>query len=62
VQKMINLADGRQLKVTIARWYTPNGRNITKEGIAPDVKVEMTVEDINAGKDPQLDAALKSLQ
>lgn len=62
VQKMINLADGRQLKVTIARWYTPNGRNITKEGIAPDVKVEMTVEDINAGKDPQLEAALKSLK
>jgi carboxyl-terminal processing protease len=57
VQKIIDLPDGRQLKVTIARWYTPNGKNITKEGIAPNVKVELTSEDMNAGRDPQLDSA-----
>lgn len=58
VQKVINLSDGRLLKVTIARWYTPNGKNITKEGITPDKTVELTAADANAGKDPQLDAAL----
>ena len=57
VQKIITLPDGRELKVTIAKWYTPNGKNITKEGVAPDTKVEMTSEDMNAGRDPQLDAA-----
>ncbi|MCA9347982.1 S41 family peptidase [Candidatus Saccharibacteria bacterium] len=62
VQEPIQLADGGILKVTIARWYTPNGKNIDKEGIAPDYEVEMTVDDIRADKDPQLDAALQKLQ
>lgn len=57
VQKVINLPEGRLLKVTIARWYTPNGKNITKEGITPDKTVELTAKDANAGRDPQLDAA-----
>ncbi len=59
VQQIIKLADGRILKVTIARWYTPKGKNITKEGITPDKVVPMTAADIDAGKDPQLDAALQ---
>ncbi len=62
VQKLINLPDGRELKVTIARWYTPNGKNITKEGITPDTKVELTAADANANRDPQLDAARSALQ
>jgi carboxyl-terminal processing protease len=57
VQKMIDLGAGTKLKVTVARWYTPNGKNITKEGILPDQKIEMTVADVNAGNDPQLAAA-----
>ncbi|MGE5299318.1 MAG: S41 family peptidase [Acidobacteriota bacterium] len=57
VQKVVNLRDGRMLKVTIARWYTPNGKNITKEGISPDKKVELTGDDANAGRDPQLEIA-----
>ena len=57
VQKLIDLPDGRELKVTIARWYTPNGKNITKEGITPDKKVQLTSDDMNAGRDPQADAA-----
>lgn len=61
VQQLIPLSDGAQLKVTIARWYTPKGRNITKEGIEPDTKVEMTAEDSQAGRDPQMDAALLAL-
>jgi carboxyl-terminal processing protease len=62
VQKLIALPDGRQLKVTIARWYTPNGKNITAEGISPDKTVKLTTDDINAGRDPQADAARTRLQ
>lgn len=61
VQKLINLPDGRQLKVTVARWYTPNGKNITKEGITPDTLLQLTSDDANAGRDPQLDAAVAQL-
>lgn len=61
VQKVIDLGAGTTLKVTIARWYTPNGKNITKEGITPDQKVDMTAADVDAGKDPQLDAAKNHL-
>ena len=57
VQKLIDLGDGSVLKVTIAKWYTPNGKNINKQGIEPDKKVDLTAADANAGRDPQLDAA-----
>jgi carboxyl-terminal processing protease len=62
VQKVIKLDGGAVLKVTVARWYTPKGKNITKEGIAPDQAVKLTPEDANAGRDPQLDAAKQALQ
>lgn len=57
VQKLVELANGSILKVTVARWYTPNGKNINKEGISPNQKVDLTADDANAGRDPQLDAA-----
>ncbi len=60
VQEVITLDDGSTLKVTIARWYTPNGKNINKDGIVPDYVTELTTDNINAGTDPQLDKA-KSL-
>lgn len=59
VQQVIPLDGGRLLKVTIARWYTPKGKNITKEGITPDKTVMLSAEDTNAGRDPQMAAALK---
>lgn len=61
VQKLIELSDGAVMKVTVAKWYTPNGKNINKEGITPDKKVGLTADDVVAGRDPQLDAALKFL-
>lgn len=61
VQKIINLGYGSVLKVTTARWFTPNGKNITKEGINPDQTVELTAADADAGRDPQLDAAKAKL-
>jgi carboxyl-terminal processing protease len=57
VQRVIPLSGGGSLKVTIARWFTPDGKNIDKEGIAPDQEVELTAEDREAERDPQLDAA-----
>lgn len=61
VQKIINLGFGSVLKVTTARWFTPNGKNITKEGIAPDQAVELTAADADAGHDPQLETAKAKL-
>ena len=62
VQELIDINGGAQLKVTVARWYTPAGKNITKEGIDPDVEVELTSDDVDANKDPQLSQAIKSLR
>jgi carboxyl-terminal processing protease len=50
---------GASLKVTIARWFTPAGINISKEGIKPEVEVKLTDEDINNSKDPQLEKAIE---
>ena len=57
VQNLVELSDGATLKVTVAEWYTPNDRSINKEGITPDVEVEMSYEDINAMRDPQMKKA-----
>lgn len=62
VQALIGLSNGAELKVTIAKWYTPKGNNINKEGIHPDERVAIDIDDINNGKDPQLDAALDKLK
>ncbi len=62
VQQPQELIDGGLLKVTIARWFTPNGRNIDKEGIKPDQAVELTEADYKASKDPQLEAAISKLK
>lgn len=61
VQQLVDLSGGSQLKVTVARWYTPKGKNINKEGITPDTVVSISQQDIDSGVDPQLDAAKKAL-
>jgi len=60
VQKLVGLTDGSMLKVTVARWYTPSGLNISEKGITPDTTVERSIDDLSAGRDPQLDAAKAS--
>lgn len=62
VQQVENLPDGSELKVTVARWYTPKGKNIDKQGINPDVTVSVSDQDVAAGKDPQKDKAYSLLQ
>lgn len=62
VQEIENLSNGSRMRITVAHWYTPGGKNIGKEGIAPDIEVGLTEADYNAGKDPQLDKALELLK
>lgn len=61
VQEVHDLPDGSTLKVTTARWITPAGRNLAKDGVHPDVVQDVTSADIEAKKDPQMDAAYKAV-
>lgn len=62
VQELVPVTDDTTLKVTIARWLTPNGVSISKQGITPQIVVGRTDEDVKAGKDPQLDRAVQFLK
>jgi carboxyl-terminal processing protease len=62
VQDYEELKNGGALKLTVAEWLTPKKRSINKEGIAPDIEVDLTEEDANADKDPQLAKALELLE
>lgn len=62
VQNWVPLqSDGGAVRVTIARWYTPNGRLIDKTGLEPDVVVHRTDDDVLNNRDPQLDRAVEIL-
>lgn len=61
VQNIKELPGGSSLKITIAEWFTPNGRQINKHGIEPDVVVAFSPEDEKENRDPQLDKALELL-
>jgi carboxyl-terminal processing protease len=62
VQELENLSDDSTLKITIANWLLPNGDLIQGNGLEPDINVEITSDDVAAGKDPQLDAAVNLLK
>ena len=61
VQWPQELSNGAELRVTVARWFTPNDRAIHGEGLEPDIEVELTLEDFEAELDPQLDRAVEYL-
>ena len=61
VQSMFSLPDNNQLKVTIARWYTPKGVNISKQGLKPDVEIILENQKAENANDNQLDEAIKLL-
>jgi len=61
VQELINITPDTSLKVTIARWLTPNGISISDGGLTPDYEVNMTADDVKANKDPQMDKAISLL-
>jgi len=59
VQDAVEFDDGSSVHVTIARWLTPKGERIEGAGLAPEVVVERTEEDVAAGKDLQLEKAIE---
>lgn len=61
VQTVDDLADGSGLHITVAKWLTPNGTWIHKKGIVPDIKVELTDQNIKDSVDPQLQKAREIL-
>jgi len=61
VQKLITLSNGLMLKVTTAEWLTPNKVVINENGITPDIEVELTLEDYEQEKDPQLEKAIEEI-
>ena len=61
VQLPHTLSDGSELRVTIAHWFTPNGRQIQGTGLTPDIVVPFTEDDAIANRDPQLDRAVQFL-
>lgn len=62
VQLPHTLSDGSIMRVTIARWFTPKDRTIDRTGLDPDILVEISEEQFQAGEDPQLDRALQFLE
>ncbi len=58
VQQLMDLGGGAELKITIARWLTPNGSSISDGGLTPDIQATTTQADIAAGRDPQMAAAV----
>lgn len=62
VQELVDITSDTSLKLTVARWLTPDGNSISEKGVAPDFIVERTAEDRAAGRDPQLNKALEVLR
>ncbi|MFH1030755.1 MAG: S41 family peptidase [bacterium] len=61
VQSLEEFGDGSSLKMTVAKWLTPNGNCINETGIEPDVAIELTDEDYNEDRDPQMERAVEIL-
>lgn len=61
VQELTDLMGGSSIRITVAKWFTPKDRTIDKEGIEPDVTIEMEVVAIDSEEDVQLNAALDYL-
>lgn len=59
IQELIPVPGGGSLKVTIAKWFTPNGISISENGLTPDVVIDVTKEDIEKDSDTQLEKAIE---
>lgn len=62
VQLPHSLSDDSIMRVTIARWFTPEDRTIDGVGLTPDIEITVTDEELDGGEDPQLDGALEFLE
>ena len=61
VQEVVRMAGGTLLKITVAKWFTPNGVSISDKGLTPDYVVEFTKKDSDAKVDPQMNKAVELL-
>lgn len=61
VQELVSVPNGASVKVTIARWLTPEGVSFSAGGLMPNVEIERTPAEVTEGKDPQKAAALEWL-
>ena len=62
VQTLREFGDGSSIKITVAKWLTPNGDSINDAGIKPDIEIKMTDKDYEENKDPQMDKAIEILK
>jgi len=62
VQELVDITPETSLKVTVARWFTPNGTSISERGLTPDIEVERTREDYENDRDPQKERAAEYLK
>lgn len=59
IQDAQDFDDGSGVHITVAKWLTPDKIWVHKNGIEPDIKVEVTEQDIAEGRDPQLETAIE---
>lgn len=62
VQELISVGKDTSVKITVARWLTPAGHQINTVGITPDVEADISRDDLDNKRDPQLDKALEILK
>lgn len=62
IQEAVELEGESMIKITVAKWLTPDGVSISEVGLRPDVEVEITDEDYEENRDPQLDTAIEILK
>ena len=62
VQEVLTLPNETGMNLTIAKYLTPNGNDINKKGIAPDVQIALTQQDLKKNNDAQLEVAKNMLQ
>ena len=61
VQELENIGDYSSVKITVAKWLTPNGNNIDKDGIAPDIEVKEPDNVLFSDNDPLVQRAIEEL-
>ncbi len=61
VQELDNLPGGSAVKITIAKWITPSGKNLNHDGLQPNIEIKLTEQDITDGKDLQMEKALEEI-
>lgn len=62
VQELVDVTESTSLKITIARWLTPSGISLSENGLEPDSTVEITPEESEELRDPQLEKALEIIK